>query len=130
MRRPAVKRIIHQRSPVLESVFPSAKDQSPWLFKKFNHTLKNKITSLENENQDNLEIFEDFDSSSFRYGILGEQLNKFTEDLEENENKDLTSPQSQESSAQELDLTDDKTDERRQAISRATTEVSSEDEED
>lgn len=33
--------------------------------------------------------------SHYRYGILGEQLNKFTEDLEENENKDLTSPQSQ-----------------------------------
>lgn len=128
-RRPSIKRIIHQKSPIMESVFPSAKDLTSWQLKT--QSFKLKGISAENADLENSERFDDFFDTDFRFGILGQQLNKFTEDLEENENKNLSSSQNQQSSPQEerIDLTDNTSDGRREAISRATTEVSSEDEE-
>ncbi|XP_077997936.1 protein phosphatase 1 regulatory subunit 36-like isoform X2 [Glandiceps talaboti] len=80
-RRPAIKSIINQRSPVLVSVLPSPKEESNWLFKKPRPSSASGLSEFpSNDDDDDDDEFDPLTAMkklSARVGIIGEPLNQF-----------------------------------------------------
>ncbi|XP_064623437.1 protein phosphatase 1 regulatory subunit 36-like isoform X2 [Lineus longissimus] len=81
-KRPAIKSIIHQRSPAVVSILPSPKEEANWLFRR---TGALSPTALANINRDELteENMNDnqelprINFKRFKAGIIGEPLSQF-----------------------------------------------------
>ncbi|XP_053373558.1 protein phosphatase 1 regulatory subunit 36-like isoform X2 [Mercenaria mercenaria] len=75
-KRPAIKSIIHQRSPAIVAILPSPKEEAHWLFKT-----RNLLGKVDHENEDeeedpNKTIFM-IDKRNFKIGILGDFLSQY-----------------------------------------------------
>ncbi|XP_060559828.1 protein phosphatase 1 regulatory subunit 36-like [Ruditapes philippinarum] len=79
-KRPAIKSIIHQRSPAIVAILPSPKEEAHWLFKTRNllgkmDNEKDKEDSKDDDDP-NKTIFV-IDKRNFKIGILGDSLSQY-----------------------------------------------------
>lgn len=79
-KRPAIKSIIHQRSPAIVAILPSPKEEAHWLFKTRNllGKMDNEKDKEDSEDDDdpNKTIFV-IDKRNFKIGILGDSLSQY-----------------------------------------------------
>ncbi|XP_074657411.1 protein phosphatase 1 regulatory subunit 36-like [Tubulanus polymorphus] len=74
-KRPAIKSIIHQRSPALVSILPSPKEEASWLFQK-----RSDITVQDDgDHIDDIRV--PINRHEFKAGIIGEPISQFNQQL-------------------------------------------------
>ncbi|KAH3858851.1 hypothetical protein DPMN_101492 [Dreissena polymorpha] len=81
-KRPAIKSIIHQRSPAIVSILPSAKEEAFWLFKRTRPLSPNSLAKMgkeEEEKDENTLVY--IDKKNFKIGIIGDLLRNYTQTL-------------------------------------------------
>lgn len=75
-KRPAIKSILEQRSPVLVSLFPNSKDSAPRLFDR--RTPLSLTARKNGENEDDCyTTMDDVNLIDMRVGIIGENISGF-----------------------------------------------------
>lgn len=83
-RRPAIKSIIHQRSPALVAVLPSASENAEWLFRRTRPLSPNSLGKVGKEEDDDNEednpLAQGFDKKTFKIGIIGDPKNLYSAD--------------------------------------------------
>lgn len=79
-KRPAIKSIIHQRSPAIVAILPSPKEEAHWLFKMHRPLSPNslgKTGKQESVEDDPNKITFIINKRDFKMGIIGEPLSNF-----------------------------------------------------
>lgn len=81
-KRPAIKSIIHQRSPAIVAVLPSPKEEAHWLFKMRNALSPSELEKIgRGEEEEEEEVFEEdqiyLNKKTIKIGIIGEPLAMF-----------------------------------------------------
>ncbi|XP_062589006.1 protein phosphatase 1 regulatory subunit 36-like isoform X1 [Saccostrea cucullata] len=81
-KRPAIKSIIHQRSPAIVAVLPSPKEEAHWLFKMRNALPPSELEKIgRGEEEEEEEVLEEnqiyLNKKSIKIGIIGEPLAMF-----------------------------------------------------
>lgn len=82
-KRPAIKSIIHQRSPAIVAVLPSPKEEAHWLFKMRNALSPSELEKIGRgeEEEEEEEVFEEdqiyLNKKTIKIGIIGEPLAMF-----------------------------------------------------
>ncbi|XP_070578619.1 protein phosphatase 1 regulatory subunit 36-like isoform X2 [Ptychodera flava] len=79
-KRPAIKSIINQRSPVLVSVLPSPKQEADWLFRKPRPSSAGGLLEVpddEDEDDDQMAASAVMKKLNTRIGIIGEPLSQY-----------------------------------------------------
>lgn len=80
-KRPAIKSIIHQRSPAVVAILPSPKEEAHWLFKTRRPLSPNSLGKIgheeEEEEEDPNKTCFIIDKRNFKIGILGEPLSQY-----------------------------------------------------
>ncbi|CAG2235391.1 PPP1R36 [Mytilus edulis] len=85
-RRPAIKSIIHQRSPALVAVLPSASENSEWLFRRSRPLSPNSLSKIGREEGEDEMDSEDntldqiIEKKTFKVGIIGDPKNLYSAD--------------------------------------------------
>lgn len=84
-RRPAIKSIIHQRSPALVAVLPSASENAEWLFRRSRPLSPNSLSKIgrveeqEVDHTDNI-LDQTPEKKTFKVGIIGDPKNLYSPD--------------------------------------------------
>lgn len=82
-KRPAIKSIIHQRSPAVVAILPSPKEEAHWLFKRNRPLSPNSLGKVGHEDEDNVNEPDleksglVSDKKNFKVGIIGEPLSQY-----------------------------------------------------
>lgn len=86
-RRPAIKSIIHQRSPAVVAILPSPKEHAHWLFKTRRPLSPNSLGKIGHEEDDEDDVQEAdlektglfSDKKNFKIGIIGDLLSQYND---------------------------------------------------
>lgn len=139
-RRPAIKSIIHQRSPALVAVLPSASENAEWLFRRSRPLSPNSLSKIGREEEGEEELDESdntldqtIEKKTFKVGIIGDPKNLYSTDKlmpvggenedEENEEDNAKRSQPETNEPEPVPPTDRRVSRQQTAISSTTADA-------